>query len=45
MDKIQRIFAFVGFVLGLGLAIFKNRQLERVSEQKAQQEYGISNRT
>lgn len=45
MDKISRIFTFVGFVLGLGLAILKNRQLEKVSEQKAQQAYGISNRT
>lgn len=36
MDKIQRIFAFVGFVLGIGLARMKVRQLERVSKQKAQ---------
>lgn len=45
MDKISRIFAFVGFVLGIGLARTKVRQLEKVSGQKAQQAYGISNRT
>ena len=45
MDKIQRIFAFVGFVLGIVLARMKVRQLEKVSEQKAQQAYDISNRT
>ena len=45
MDKISRIFAVVWFVLGIGLARMKNRQLKKVSEQKAQQAYGISNRT
>ena len=45
MDKISRIFAFVGFVLGIGLARMKTRQLKKVSEQKAQQAYDISNRT
>ncbi len=45
MNKISRIFTFVGFVLGIGLARMKARQLERVSKQKAQQAYDISNRT
>ena len=45
MDKVSRIFAFVWFVLGIGLAIVKNRQLERVSKRKAQRAYDISNRT
>ncbi len=45
MDKFSRIFTFVWFVLGIGLTIVKNRQLKKVSEQKAQQAYGISNRT
>lgn len=45
MDKISRIFTFVGFVLGIGLARMKARQLKKVSEQKAKQEYDISNRT
>lgn len=45
MDKISRIFTFVGFVLGIGLARMKARQLEKVSEQKAKQAYDISNRT
>ena len=44
MDKIQRIFAFVGFVLGIGLARMKARQLERVSERKAQQAFDRSTR-
>ena len=45
MNKISRIFTFVGFVLGIGLARMKARQLEKVSERKAQQAYDISNRT
>lgn len=45
MNKISRIFTFVGFVLGIGLAGMKARQLELVSKQKAQQAYDISNRT
>ena len=45
MNKISRIFTFVGFVLGIGLARMKARQLERVSKQKVQQAYDISNRT
>ena len=45
MNKISHIFTFVGFVLGIGLARMKARQLEKVSKQKAQQAYGISNRT
>lgn len=45
MDKISRVFTVVGFILGIGLARMKNRQLKKVSEQKAQQAYGISNRT
>lgn len=45
MNKISRIFAFVGFVLGIGLTRMKTRQLEKVSEQKAKMAYDISNRT
>lgn len=45
MDKFSRIFTFVGFILGIGLARMKARQLEKVSKQKVQQAYGISNRT
>ena len=45
MDKISRVFAVVWFVLGIGLARMKVRQLERVSKRKAQQAYDISNRT
>ena len=44
MDKIQRIFAFLGFVLGIGLARMKTRQLERVSERKAQRAFDRSAR-
>ena len=44
MDKIQRIFAFVGFVLGIGLARMKTRQLDRVSKRKAQQAFDRSAR-
>ena len=44
MNKIQRIFAFVGFVLGIGLARMKTRQLKRVSERKAQQAFDRSTR-
>ena len=45
MDKISRIFTFVGFVLGIGLARMKVRQLEKVSKRKAQRAYDFSNRT
>lgn len=45
MNKISRIFVFVGFVLGIGLARMKTRQLEKVSEQKANAAYDISDRT
>lgn len=45
MNKISRIFTFVGFVLGIGLAGMKNRQLKEVTKRKAQQAYDISNRT
>ena len=44
MDKLSRIFAFVGFVLGIGLARMKTRQLKRVSERKAQQAFDRSTR-
>ena len=44
MDKLSRIFAFVGFVLGIGLVRMKTRQLERVSERKAQRAFDRSTR-
>ena len=44
MDKISRIFAVVGFVLGIGLARMKVRQLERVSKRKAQRAFDRSTR-
>lgn len=45
MNKISRIFVFVGFVLGIGLARMKTRQLEQVSKQKVKAAYDISDRT
>ena len=45
MDKISRIFTVVWFVLGIGLARMRTRQLKKVSERKAQQAYDFSNRT
>lgn len=45
MNKVSRIFVFVGFVLGIGLTRMKTRQLEKVSEQKANTAYDISDRT
>lgn len=45
MNKVSRIFVFVGFVLGIGLARMKTRQLKKVSEQKVNAAYDISDRT
>lgn len=45
MNRVSHIFVFVGFVLGIGLARMKTHQLEKVSEQKVNAAYDISDRT
>ena len=45
MNKVSRIFVFVRFVLGIGLARMKTRQPKKVSEQKVNAAYDISDRT